>query len=202
MPTWTTHKEGGSWYGGGTDVRDCSSAQQTAITNAYNNFINKTCLDCFPGLKKCLEDKWKTIEIDCTDPDCSKLDGRQSGNKILICNTSATRVGPLLLHELVHACGGTELDAEAVEHACFNGNGATLPFGDDWDKFRSETSELDGNAKERVGKYAIWNSDTGEVWGKKTEGGSWYGGGSTVKGGHCFQNNSWKHTYASGGGWI
>jgi hypothetical protein len=86
-----------------------------------------------------------------------------------------------------------------VEHACFNGNGATLPFGDDWDKFRDDTDELDGNAKERVGKFAIWNSDTGEVWGRATEGGGW-GGGKTVKGSVCFQSNGWKHTYSSGGG--
>jgi len=202
MPKWTTHTEGGSWYGGGHDVRDCSTAQQNAITNAYNAFINRSCLNCFPDLKSCLEAKWQNIEIDCTDPDCGSLDGRQSGNKILICNTSATRVGPVLLHELVHACGGTELDSEAAEHACFDGSGATLPFGDDWDKFKSETSALDGDEKERVGKYVIWNSDTGEVWGKATEGGGWYGGGRTVKGSRCFQSDGWKRTYGGGGSWI
>lgn len=201
MPTWTTHTEGGGWLGGGRQVRDCSDAQQTAITDAFNSFIDDECLDCFPGLRECLREKWNGIEIDCTDPDCSKLDGRQSGNKILICNTSPGRVGPVLLHELVHACGGTELDSEAVEHACFIGSGATLPFGDDWDKFRSETSALDGNETERVGKYVIWNSDTGDVWGREEEGGGW-GGGKTVKGALCFQSDEWKHTYGGGGGWL
>jgi hypothetical protein len=188
MPTWTTHREGGSWSGGGTQVRDCSSTQQTRITNAYNNFISDNCLDCFPGLEDCIRGKWASIEIDCTDPDCSGLDGRQSGNKILICNTSTTRVGPVLLHELVHACGGTELDSEAVEHHCFNGNGATLPTSGDWDKFKSETSSYHGNDNERVGKYVIWNSDTGEVWGKKSDG---------TKGNRCFQSNNWRHSYPS-----
>lgn len=201
MPKWTTHTEGGSWYGGGTDVPDCNDSQRNAITNAFNNFIDSSCLNCFPGLRDCLRSKWNDIEIDCTDPDCSNLDGRQSGNKILMCNTSSTRVGPVLLHELVHACDGTELDSEAVEHACFNGSGATLPFGDDWDKFRSETSALDGNETERVGKYVIWNSDTGEVWAKAQEGGGW-GGGKTVKGTRCFQSDGWIHSYSSGGGWI
>jgi hypothetical protein len=201
MPIWTTHTEGGGWLDGGKVVRDCSDAQQTAITDAFNGFIDDDCIDCFPGLRGCLRDKWNTIEIDCTDPDCSGLDGRQSGNKILICNTSPSRVGPVLLHELVHACGGTELDSEAVEHGCFNGSGATLPFGDDWDKFRSETSALDGNEIERVGKYVIWNSDTGEVWAREEEGGGW-GGGKTVKGTRCFQSDEWKHTYGGGGGWL
>lgn len=202
MPRWTTHTEGGSWTGGGREVIDCSEAQQNAITNAFNNFIDRDCLNCFPGLRGCLRQKWDNeIEIDCTDSACSRLDGRQSGNKILICNTNRNRVGPVLLHELVHACGGTELDSEAVEHACFNGNGATLPFGDDWDKFRSETSALDDNEKERVGKYVIWNSDTGEVWARRQEGGGW-GGGRTVKGNRCFQSDGWIHSYSSGGGWI
>lgn len=202
MPTWKTHTEGGGWLGGGTEVPDCTSAQQTAITNAFNGFIDGACLDCFPGLRACLRRKWDEVEIDCTDPACSGLDGRQSGNSILMCNTGSTRVGPVLLHELVHACGGTELDSEAVEHACFAGNGATLPSGDDWDKFRSETSELDGNEKERVGKYAIWNSDTGEAWGKVEEGGGWLGGATVRKGTRCFQSDNWKRTYGEGGGWL
>jgi hypothetical protein len=202
MPRWTTHSEGGGWLGGGTQVPDCSPEQQTAITDAFNRFIDRACIDCFPGLRDCLRRKWDEVEIDCTDPECSKLDGRQSGNTILMCNTSATRVGPVLLHELTHSCDGTELDSEAVEHACFSGSGATLPFGDDWDKFRSETDELNDNEIERVGKYVIWNSDTGEVWGKVEEGGGWLSGSTISKGNRCFQSDDWKHTYPSGGGWL
>jgi hypothetical protein len=210
VPRWTTHTEGGGWLGGGTEVRDCSDAQQRAITGAFDGFIDSSCLDCFPGLRDCLRRKWNEVEVDCTDPACADLDGRYSGGKVLMCNTSATRVGPVLLHELTHACDGTELDSEAVEHACFNGSGATLPFGDDtdsesdWFKFRSETSAFDGNEIERVGKYVIWNSDTGEVWTKAQEGGGWLGGGTTVKGSRCFQSDGWKHAYTppSGGGWL
>ncbi|MFQ6028645.1 MAG: hypothetical protein ACE5Q6_14255, partial [Dehalococcoidia bacterium] len=155
-------------------------------------------------------DKWDDVEIDCTDSDCDgSLAGRRSGNKILLCcntidcSSSSTRLGPVLLHELVHVCDGTELDSEAVEHACFTGNGATLPTESDWPKFRDETSELDGNEIERVGKYVIWNSDTGEVWGKQEEGGGWLGGGEVSKGDRCFQSNGWEHDYSSdGGGWL
>ena len=210
MPRWTTHFEGGGWLGGGTEVRDCTQAQQDAITGAFDRFIDRACLDCFPGLRDCLRRKWNEVEIDCTDPDCADLDGRLTGNLLLMCNTSANRVGPVLLHELTHACGGTELDSEAVEHACFVGNGATLPNGDenspksDWFKFKSETSPLDGNEKERVGNFVIWNSDTGEVWAKAQEGGGWLGGGKTVKGTRCFQAEGWKHAYdpPTGGAWI
>jgi hypothetical protein len=102
----------------------------------------------------------------------------------------------------VHAVGGEELDSEAVEHACFVGSSATAPFGDDWDKFRSETSELNDNEIERVAKFCIWNSDTGEVWGKEMEGGSWSSSGHPVKGNRCFQSNAWIHSYSDGGGWI
>jgi hypothetical protein len=209
MPTWTTHTEGGGWLGGGTTVADCTQAQQDAITAAFNAFIGSACLDCFPGLRDCLRTKWNEIEIDCTDSACDgTLAGRTSGNTVLLCcntidcSSGSARLGAVLLHEMVHACGGTELDSEAVEHACFTGNGATLPTSDDWDKFRSETDTLGGNEKERVGKYVIWNSDTGEVWGKQQEGGGWLGGGTITKGNRCFQSDGWKHAYPSGGGWL
>lgn len=202
MPKWTTHTEGGSWTGGGTEVRDCNSTMQKNILDAFNSFIDSSCLDCFPGLRDKLRDKWEEIEIDCTDDDCDdELAGRSSGNKILICVTSRPRIDAVMLHELVHAVGGTELDSEAVEHACFAGNAATLPFGDDWDKFRGETDQLDGNEIERVGEFVIWNSDTGQVWGKETEGGGW-GGGNPVKGSLCFTSIGWIHDYSGGGGWV
>jgi hypothetical protein len=194
MPVWTTHTEGGSWSGGGTQVRDCNATMQNAITNAFNNFINAACLDCFPGLRDRLRQRWNDVEIDCTGSECTGVDGRRSGGKIWICSTDPARIGPVLLHELTHVCDGKELDSEAVEHACFVGNGATLPFGSDWDKFRSETSALDGNVIERVGTYVIWNSDTGEVWARAEEGGGW-GGSRIVKGTRCFQASGWTHTY-------
>lgn len=186
MPTWTSSTVGGSWLGGGTTVTDCTSSQQTAITNAFDSFIENECLDCFPGLREQLESTWRTVEIDCTDPACSGLDGRWTGKILLCCvnigcTGSSVRLAPVLLHELVHAVGGTELDAEAVEHACFDGNGATLPTSADFDLFRS-----DG------GNFAEWDSDTGEVWGVS----------NGDRGRQCFQDDGWKHTFPGGGGWI
>lgn len=201
MPRWTKHNEGGSWAGGGTDVTDCSETIRSLIVAAFNAIIDSACLDCFPGLRAKLRDKWETIEIDCTDPACGDLDGQFSGNTILICVRDRPRIDAVLLHELVHAVGGKELDSEAIEHACFSGRAATLPFGDDWDKFRGETGELDGNEIERVGEFVIWNSDTGEVWGKDNAGGGW-GGGDPVKGSLCFHSDAWRHSYSGGGGWV
>lgn len=202
MPKWTTHTEGGSWNGGGSDVRNCNSTQQSTITNAFNRFIDHNCLDCFPGLENCLKDKWEDVEIDC---DCSDLPsnvvGRRQGNKIWLCNTTSNRIGSLLLHELVHLCGGTELDSEAVEHACFDGSGATLPTSDDWTKFIDETDPLDGNEDERVGKYVIWNRETGNVWGRTSEGGGW-GSSDPEKGSLCFQDSGWVNSSSGGGGWV
>lgn len=183
-------------------MRDCNVTQQTDLQNAFNNFIGMAALNPLGSLRDSIRAKFNEIELDCTDPECDRLDGRTSGNTILICNTSASRIGPVLLHELVHACGGVELDSEAVEHACFIGNGSTAPFGDDWDKFRSETSELNGNELERVGNFVIWNSNTGEVWQKIVEGGSWASAGTVRKGVRIFQHNDWIHSYSGGGSWI
>jgi len=190
MARFTTHREGGSWLGGGVDVTDCSGPQITAINNAFNNFINSSCLNCFPGLRDCLQRTFETIEIDCTGSECDNVSGSASGGKIWICDTSPGQVGPVLLHELVHVCGGGELDAVAVENNCFFGNGALDPAVE-WDTIRSGTGAFGGNQDIRVGRWVTWNTLTGQVW-----------GGNTTSGGPCFQRNNWIHRYPSGGGWI
>jgi hypothetical protein len=217
MATWKKRKTGGSWpdeeY-----APICTPAQQKQIINAYDNFISSNCLDNFPGIKDKLREKWDEIEISCDDDYCSSGSsgswpnettvsgspaGHTSGNSIIICPGrfgSAGNLGATLLHEMVHAIGGKELDCEAVEWNCFFGNGAGIY--DDWDKFKSETSAFNGNEIERIGEWAIWNSNTGEVWGIIRIGGSWPSGDEKTKGNFCFQSNDWKHTYPdSGGGW-
>ncbi|HSB69438.1 MAG TPA: hypothetical protein VLT62_08915 [Candidatus Methylomirabilis sp.] len=58
---------------------------------------------------------------------------------------SDPRLAAVLLHEMVHAACGLELDAEAFENALFEGAGATPPDDDgkddDWDKFRRRNWE-------------------------------------------------------------
>jgi hypothetical protein len=47
----------------------------------------------------------------------------------------------VLLHELIHSIGGTELDAEFFENVCCTKNeGAELPTPDDYPKFMNEGS--------------------------------------------------------------
>ena len=49
----------------------------------------------------------------------------------------------ILLHELIHAIGGTELDAEFFENECCSAKfGAELPCCGDFDKFRVDGSRL------------------------------------------------------------
>lgn len=197
MPRWTTHTEGGSWYGGGTSVTDCSSAMQTAITNCYNSFMAGTCLDAFPGLKDCIREIWATIEIDCNGPQCDGNLGVQQGNKISVCvGVSSGLVCAELVHELTHACGGTELDCEAVEWACYNGIGVSVPSGEDWEKFRDETVPFGDSGNEYCGRYVIWNSDTGEVWTKRET------HGVISKGPLIFKSSSFECSYTDGGSWF
>lgn len=192
---WTSTISGGNWSGGGVEVFDCDLFMRNLITTGFDGFINHPGLNDFPGLRALLLRKWDEIEIDCTDPMCNGLIGFQSGNKITVCTRSQTIVAANVLHELVHAVGGTELDSEAVEHRVFNGNGATAPTGpetdvqSDWYKFRNETSAFGGNAVERLGTFVIWNSDQGRVWGKTAGGG---------RGTLSFQHALWVHSYAAG----
>jgi len=74
--------------------------------------------------------------------------------------------GPaVLFHELIHYCGGTELDAEAFENSCFTKEECAAPPGaEDFKDFEKEIVEktVDGK-KVRVTDFVIWNPATGEV---------------------------------------
>ena len=67
----------------------------------------------------------------------------------------------------------------------------------DWEKFKNETGKFDDDEDTRVGKYVIWDSNTGEVW-VREEGGGW--GSNPEKGNLIFQSDSWKYNYSNGGG--
>lgn len=66
-------------------------------------------------------------------------------NQVYLCEKGLTlsyrgkpRLGSILLHELVHTCGGTELDAETYENALFGGDGATPPDAHDYRRFAED----------------------------------------------------------------
>ena len=58
----------------------------------------------------------------------------------------------IVFHEIIHSCGGTELDSEAFENHCYRNCGATAPTSDDFPKFRD-----DG------GRWVNWNGSSGAV---------------------------------------
>lgn len=193
MPTWTTTTTGGSWNSPGTTTFDCNLANRQAISQAYQNFINLPILSFIDGLRPALEDAWDDVEIDCTDPACNGgLAGRVIGNLMLICpNTLAgtqARLNAVVLHELVHVTGGSELDSEAIEWAAFAGAGATLPTAGDRTDFSNDPL-WNGNPNEVQGDWVIVNRVTGECWAKALAGGGW-GGPTPVRGSLLFTNAS------------
>lgn len=96
------------------------------------------------------------LEITCEGCD---IDGRtREEDAIILCrdaldDNSQERSCAVTFHEMVHAAGGTELDAEALENHFFSGAGATFPLSEDFDLFRS-----DG------GEFVEWVEDTGELF--------------------------------------
>ena len=175
----------------------CSKTGRERITAAYDAFIEHQGLNNFAGLKDDMNTRWKSVEIKCgnnEDPDdkeCDGIDGEWDPGDIRICVTSTRRIGPVLLHEMIHECRGSELDSEAIERVVFDGNGAEPPNKEDWKKFRDDTKPFNGNKIERVADFVIWNSDTGEVWVKIER------DGKVSKGDRLFQSNDWKHKYKS-----
>ena len=76
------------------------------------------------------------------------------------------RLTPVLFHELVHAAGGWELDAEFFENCLFTPQeGATPPDDKDWEKFAATNYEgwwlyLDPPKSRRV--VDLWKREIGE----------------------------------------
>lgn len=84
------------------------------------------------------------------------------------------RFNAVVFHELIHACGGTELDAEAFENHCFRGRGATPPDKSDRDNMRKLVFRPFGSRGVRIGgslfmegEFVLLNIATGEVFVKR-----------------------------------
>lgn len=81
-----------------------------------------------------------------------------------ICRTSLAagpkRIGTLFFHELVHTCGGDELDAEGLEGHCFYEAGATFPSPSDFVEFRKRPIE-NGYVS---GQFLLWDPRTGNLF--------------------------------------
>jgi len=131
--------------------------------------------DLFDTLEEFLDGKnQKERVLLFIDPDESKgLWGHSSGYCIWLTPQTfapwkdikprTPRLSAVLLHELVHAAGGMELDAETFENMLFtHEEGASAPSEDDWPEFEAQHYEgwwcyLDRNSKGRV--IDLWRRD-------------------------------------------
>jgi hypothetical protein len=149
-----------AWHGGcERAVPVCSQAQVDAIINSLNRTYTKidNCdLRGLTDLKNCLKRSHTSDVVwNCAGLGANVV-GQTSGNEITITPTAfastQARLDAIIFHEMIHRCGGTELDAEAFENHCFRNAGATAPTSDDFPKFRD-----DG------GRFVNWNGSTGAV---------------------------------------
>ncbi len=200
MATFVTTTTGGSWTGGGTTTFTCNATQRTQVNTALaviQGILNNWNLPCLTGLRNELQDFINcALEINC-DGSCSSgivgYSGIGSG-RINLCTGAFSgtqqRLNAITFHEMIHAAGGTELDAEALENHFFAGSGATAPTSGDWDDFHD-----DG------GEFVIWNEDTGQLFERCVESGSWYES-DTVTQGVQLNPNFIEPNGGDGGSWI
>jgi hypothetical protein len=148
------------WHGGcERSEPTCAVPGQTdQIFDALNN-INEKVDNCdiegLNDLKDCVKNAFDNIVWKCGSLGDSIV-GQTSGNEITLTPTAfgstPERFEAIVFHEIIHACGGTELDSEAFENHCYQGSGATPPTASDFPKFRD-----DG------GNFVNWNGTTGAV---------------------------------------
>lgn len=147
------------WHGGcERSEPTCNQSQVNDICAALDRIFAKvdSCdLRGLTDLKNCIKRADRDIVWKCGTLGDSIV-GQTSGNEITLTPTAfgstQNRFDAIVFHELVHACGGTELDSEALENHCFRAGGATAPTSDDFPKFRNEG-----------GRFVNWNGSTGAV---------------------------------------
>jgi hypothetical protein len=147
-----------NWHGGcDRSEMTCSQAQIDAIFTALDGVCRRlgSCsLRGLQDLKDCLRAGSENVVWKCGT--LSGAVAQTSGNEITLTPaafaSSTQRLEAIVFHEMVHACGGTELDSEAFENHCYRGGGATPPTSGDFPKFRN-----DG------GRWVNWNGATGRV---------------------------------------
>ncbi len=147
------------WHGGcERSVPTCSNAQISQIftaLDAINAKVDSCSLTGLTSLKNCIRNAFANVVWKCGTLGDSIV-GQTSGNEITLTpsafGSSAARFEAIVFHEIIHSCGGTELDAEAFENHCYRFAGATPPTSDDFPKFRD-----DG------GNFVNWNGSTGSV---------------------------------------
>lgn len=148
-----------AWHGGcDRDVPTCSQTQVNQIAAALDRIYEKVdeCdLRGLNDLKRCIKRADRDVVWRCASLSGNTV-GQTSGNEITLTpsafSSTTNRFEAIVFHEIIHHCGGTELDAEAFENHCYRRAGATAPTSDDFPKFRD-----DG------GRFVNWNRTTGAV---------------------------------------
>lgn len=112
-------------------------------------------------------DGFRTLIIHCSECEGLSADGytpQRGKGVIALCRSLLAgpreRVEAVLFHELVHACGGDELDGEGLEGHCFKGRAATQPGGSDYRLFR----KLPVRNGYHLGNHLMWKPGTGQVF--------------------------------------
>jgi hypothetical protein len=175
--------------------KGCSELARVRLMRAYQLIMKCEWLETsFPTLKSSIIQKWPDLLVECAlgASKCAGLCGQwDSKHKVLImCTISEKYTGAVVMHELVHACGGSELDAETIERICFDGNGATPPMSVDFAAFCKEPN-LSGQPTTHVGHFVVWDAASGETWVRDDS------SGQVAKGKPLFQDDFWKDACAA-----
>lgn len=210
-----THTEGGSWTGGGTEVPNCNPDEREAIRDAFDFLVSDgvPCLDAIGGLgalTACLSGRTiASVDIDCRGSSCD--DGvfgtaPLGGDSINMCDAGLPPAGNqadtdvTVFHELIHSCGGLELDSWALENHCYLGHGTINPSAATVNGFLDETDDLGDGL--RAATFVVWEPDTGRVFVKVESGGSWNSSPTVSRGAEINVNNRVYTVGADGGGWV
>lgn len=181
---------GGAWPSSGTTVLNCGDRERMAIEEALRVVLDPVLLADIHGrggeltrLAELLGAKnLDNINLDCNGSECTDSKNAYSefgGNTTTFCSgglpprTSQQATNSTMFHELVHQCGGAELDAWSLEQTFFSGRGFNrgpgrsycVSPGTGWP--RADTMGL------RFGTFVVWNPATGEVFAKTLSGGGW-----------------------------
>lgn len=208
-----THTEGGSWNGGGEEVPNCNLAERRAIRTAFAFMLDEgvssvTSIGGLESLASCLRGKTvESVEIDCHGGSCNGAFGTaiRGGNEINMCAPALPPAGSqvdadvTVFHEIIHSCGGVELDSWALENHCYAGHGTFSPAPNTVRGFEEGTSDVGGGL--RAGTFLVWEPDTGRVFVKVESGGSWNSSPSVSRGAELNVVNSAYILAPSGGGW-
>jgi hypothetical protein len=145
------------------NIMNCSQQHEQIIRaclQTIQGVLNDWDLPCLTDVRDQMQ-YYLDDGLDISCEDCPEDGVTREDDAIIMCrnsldNNSQDRTCAVIFHEMVHAAGGTELDAEALETHFFdgrNGNGATYPTDGDFDLFRS-----DG------GEFVEWDAATGEIY--------------------------------------